>query len=161
EIPILQIRNLDVSYGPVQVLFGVDLDVREGEVLALLGTNGAGKSTVLRAVSGLNPTDRGVGRFRGRDMTFTAPGARARAGIGQMAGGMSVFADMTVREKLRAGAFTLEGDVDEAIRRTLEPLPVLAERLEQPAGSLSGGEQQMLGLAKAMLLEPELLIIDE
>src|SRR5699024_973709 len=81
EIPILQIRNLDVSYGPVQVLFGVDLDVREGEVLALLGTNGAGKSTVLRAVSGLNPTDRGVVRFRGRDMTFTDPGARVRAGI--------------------------------------------------------------------------------
>src|SRR5699024_4368622 len=82
-------------------------------------------------------------------------------GIVQMAGGKSVFAEMTVRDNLRAGAFTLEDDVDEAIRRTLEPFPVLAERLDQPAGSLSGGEQQMLGLAKAMLLEPELLIIDE
>src|SRR5699024_9556673 len=110
---------------------------------------------------GLNPTDRGVIRFRGRDLTFTDPGTRVRAGIVQMAGGRAVFGEMSVRDNLRAGAFTLDGDVDEAIRRALLPFPVLVERLDQPAGSLSGGEQQMLGLAKAMLLEPELLIIDE
>ena len=161
---VLQIRNLDFSYGPVQVLFGVDLVVRRGEVLALLGTNGAGKSTVLRAISGLALPDRGVVRFQGRTVTFTDATERVRRGIVQVAGGKAIFPTLTVRENLLAGAYTFIWDAPRLEAKSEEVLalfPRLQERLDQPAGTLSGGEQQMLALAKALLLDPELLLIDE
>ena len=161
---VLQIRNLDFSYGPVQVLFGVDLVVRRGEVLALLGTNGAGKSTVLRAISGLALPDRGVVRFQGRTVTFTDAIERVRRGIVQVPGGKAVFPSLTVRENLLAGAYTYIWDsarLEAKSEEVLALFPRLQERLDQPAGTLSGGEQQMLALAKALLLDPELLLIDE
>ena len=164
EVPILQVRGLDFSYGQVQVLFGLDLDVHEGEVLALLGTNGAGKSTLLKAVSGIGLGDRGVVRFRGRTITYTEPGERVRMGIVQVPGGKAVFPTLTVRENLLAGAHTLGGDaakVEHRIGRVVGLFPVLGERLDQPAGTLSGGEQQMLGLGQALLLDPQMLLIDE
>ena len=164
EVPILQVRSLDFSYGQVQVLFGVDLDVREGEVLALLGTNGAGKSTLLRAISGIGLGDRGMVRFRGRTITYAEPGERVRMGIVQVPGGKAVFPTLTVRENLLAGAHTFSDDsarTEARIARVVELFPVLGERMDQPAGSLSGGEQQMLGLSQALLLEPEMLLIDE
>ncbi|MDT5257450.1 MAG: hypothetical protein QOD10_2530, partial [Mycobacterium sp.] len=110
EIPILQVRNVDFSYGQVQVLFDVNIDVREGEVLALLGTNGAGKSTLLRAISGLGLADRGVVRFRGRTITYADPGARVRMGIVQVPGGKAIFPSLSVRENLSAGAYTFIWD---------------------------------------------------
>lgn len=161
---MLQVRNLDVSYGPVQVLFGVEVTVRRGETLALLGTNGAGKSTLLRAISGLTLPHRGVVRFDGRTITYTDPTDRVRRGIVQVAGGKAVFAALSVRENLLAGAHTFIWEADRVERRSAEVLelfPALVPLLDQPAGTLSGGEQQMLALAKALLLEPEILLIDE
>lgn len=162
--PALEVRGLDFSYGSVQVLFDVGLEVREGEVLALVGTNGAGKSTLLRVVSGLERPDRGSVWFRGVEVTGEAPAARVRRGIVQVPGGKAVFPAMTVRENLLAGAFTFIRDrerVADRIALALDVFPVLGERMQQLAGSLSGGEQQMLGLAQAFLLEPALLLIDE
>jgi ABC-type branched-subunit amino acid transport system ATPase component/sugar phosphate permease len=164
EVPILQIRNLDFSYGQVQVLFDVTLDVKEGEVLALLGTNGAGKSTLLRAISGLGLADRGVVRFRGRTITLTEPGSRVRMGIVQMPGGKAVFPSLSVRENLLAGAHSFIWEpkkVEQRVDKVIDMFPILGERIDQPAGTLSGGEQQMLGLATSLLLDPAVLLIDE
>jgi len=164
DVPMLQIRHLDFSYGAVQVLFDINLDVRQGEVLALLGTNGAGKSTLLRAISGLGFADRGVVRLAGRTVTFAEPGTRVRLGIVQVPGGSSVFPTLSVAENLLAGAYTFIWDqerVRSRVDKVLELFPVLASRLDQPAGTLSGGEQQMLGLAAGLLLDPQLLLIDE
>ena len=162
--PALQVRGLDFSYGPVQVLFDVDLDVAEGEVLALLGTNGAGKSTLLRCIAGLAAPDRGVIRLSGRPMTYTEAEYRTREGVVLVPGGKAVFTDLTVEDNLRAGAHTFIWDarrVRTKVDEVLELFPILGERFDQPAGTLSGGEQQMLAIAKGMLLEPRLLLLDE
>ncbi len=162
--PMLQVRNLDFSYGQVQVLFGVDLEVAHGEIVALLGTNGAGKSTLLNCVCGLGVPSRGVIRLDGRTITDAEAEARVAAGVVLMQGGKAVWGPLTVAENLRLGAFLLRDDPEELARReqaALELFPELAERLDQPAGTLSGGQQQMLALAKALLLEPKLLLIDE
>jgi ABC-type branched-subunit amino acid transport system ATPase component len=164
DIPVLQLRNVDFSYGPVQVLFDVDLDVRRGETLALLGTNGAGKSTVLRVISGLGVTSRGVVRLNGHTMTLTSPENRVKWGIHQLAGGKSIFAPMSVRENLEMAGFLYRGDAQDRAARTkrvLDIFPELTVRLDQQAGTLSGGQQQMLGLAMALMHDPEILLIDE
>ena len=161
---LLEVRDVDFSYGPVQVLFGVDLEVARGEVLALLGTNGAGKSTLLRAISGLGRVDGGCIVFDGVDITGSEPGERVRRGIVQMPGGKAVFPDLTVAENLQAASYTFIWDrsrVAAQIARSVELFPILGERMDQPAATLSGGEQQMLGLATAFLLEPQILLIDE
>ena len=162
--PLLEVREVDFSYGPVQVLFGIDLSVARGEVLALLGTNGAGKSTLLRAISGLGRVDAGRIVFDGADITSSEPGERVRRGIVQMPGGKAIFPDLTVAENLQAASYTFIWDrprVAEQIERAVELFPVLGERMDQPAATLSGGEQQMLGLATALLLDPAILLIDE
>jgi ABC-type branched-subunit amino acid transport system ATPase component/predicted MFS family arabinose efflux permease len=164
HVPVLQVRDLDFSYGPVQVLFGVDLDVRRGEVLALLGTNGAGKSTLLRVVAGLGTPSRGVVRLNGQTITFVSPERRARLGIHLLPGGRGVFPSMTVRENLEIGAFRYRrdpADVRRRIDRSLDLFPVLRERVDLPARTLSGGQQQMLALARTLLHDPEVLLIDE
>ncbi|OHV34075.1 hypothetical protein CC117_22410 [Parafrankia colletiae] len=162
--PILQVRNLDVSYGPMQVLFGVDLDVERGEVLALLGTNGAGKSTLLRTVAGLEVPHRGVVRHAGRTITLDPPERRVRDGIVLVQGGAGVFGTLTVAENLLVGAHVLGRDGALVARRAEEVLdlfPKLRDLLDAPASTLSGGEQQMLALAKALLTRPEVLCVDE
>jgi ABC-type branched-subunit amino acid transport system ATPase component/sugar phosphate permease len=164
DVPVLQVRNLDVSYGQVQVLFDVEVDVREGEVLALLGTNGAGKSTLLRAVSGLTLPDRGVIRLDGHTITYADAETRVGQGIVQVPGGKAVFPTLSVAENLMAGAYRHIWRPDEVRRRVeevLELFPRLRERLHQPAGTLSGGEQQMLAIGKGLLLEPRILLLDE
>lgn len=164
EIPVLQVRNLDFSYGPVQVLFDVHLDVYRGEVLALLGTNGAGKSTVLRAVSGLSLPDRGVVRLNGQTVTFADPKTRVKLGIIQVPGGKAIFPSLSVAENLMVGAHTYIDDierVEEKIDEVVGLFPMLRERLHQKAGTLSGGEQQMLAIAKGLLFDPEILLLDE
>ena len=161
-VPLLQIRDLDFSYGSVQVLFDVDLDIQRGETVALLGTNGAGKSTLLRIVSGLAIPSRGVIRMDGHTITYLDPTARVRRGIVQVSGGHAVFAPLTVGDNLRVAAFSCNPRTAEArIDRSLALFPALADRMSLPAGALSGGQQQMLALAKALVLEPELLVIDE
>jgi ABC-type branched-subunit amino acid transport system ATPase component/predicted MFS family arabinose efflux permease len=163
-VPVLQVRGVDFSYGPVQVLFDIDLDVWAGEVLALLGTNGAGKSTLLRVISGLGYADTGVVRLGGRTITYAEPSTRTELGIVQVAGGRAVFPALSVRENLRAGGFSIRRDpagLDRKIHEVVALFPVLGERMDQPAGRLSGGEQQMLALAGALLLDPKVLLIDE
>jgi ABC-type branched-subunit amino acid transport system ATPase component/predicted MFS family arabinose efflux permease len=164
SIPALQVRNVDFSYGNVQVLFDVSFDVERGEVLALLGTNGAGKSTILRVVAGLGTPSRGVVRLGGRTITYVTPEQRAGLGIHMLPGGKGVFPRMSVRENLEMGAFGYRrnpGDMQARIDRVLAQFPRLTERADQQAGSLSGGEQQMLALARTLLHDPEVLIIDE
>jgi ABC-type branched-subunit amino acid transport system ATPase component len=161
--PVLQARNLDVSYGPLQVLFGVDIEVHRGEVLALLGTNGAGKSTLLKAIGGLVMPDRGVVRMNGRTITFLAPELRAAMGMVQVPGGEALFTSMTVRENLEVWSRLIEDPAKRqaSMERVYRVFPLVEQRIDQRAGSLSGGQQQMLALSKAILLEPEILLIDE
>jgi len=163
DIPALQIRNVDFSYGRVQVLFDVSFDVARGETLALLGTNGAGKSTALRVISGLAIPSRGVVRLDGRTITLVAPETRVRLGIHQLPGGKAVFGPMSVSDNLEMATFIYSdrADAQGRIERSLDYFPQLSDRLDTPAGDLSGGQQQMLGLAMALVHDAEILIIDE
>jgi ABC-type branched-subunit amino acid transport system ATPase component len=159
--PLLSCRDVDVAYDKVQVLFGVDIDVAEGEIVALLGTNGAGKSTLLKAVSGLVHPSAGRIVFDGRDITRADPTQTAELGIVQVPGGKAVFPTLTVAEHFRAGTWLYGDQAGERIDLVLEVLPRLRERWGQMAGDLSGGEQQQLALGMAFVAQPRLLVIDE
>jgi ABC-type branched-subunit amino acid transport system ATPase component/predicted MFS family arabinose efflux permease len=164
NIPVLQVRNVDFSYGHVQVLFDVAFDVKRGETLALLGTNGAGKSTILKVICGLGTPSRGVVRLGGRTITYVAPEQRGRYGIHLLPGGKGVFPAMTVQENLEMAAFRMRKDPADRARRfdyVLDLFPDLQNRQSQRAGSLSGGQQQMLALAMVLMHDPEVLLIDE
>ncbi len=157
-------RGVEVAYDQVQVLFGIDLDVKEGEILALLGTNGAGKSTLLKAISGLVDPIGGAIFHDGRDITHADATKTAQLGIVQMPGGRAVFPTMSVKENLRLAAWLFRGDDDrfeEELKNAEEMFPILRDRKNELAGSLSGGEQQMLSLAGAFMNKPKLLMIDE
>jgi ABC-type branched-subunit amino acid transport system ATPase component/predicted MFS family arabinose efflux permease len=161
-VPVLQVRNLDFSYGKVQVLFDVNLDVHAGETLALLGTNGAGKSTLLRVISGLGVATRGVIRLHGRTVTYADPELRVKIGIVQLIGGGATFPPLTVRENLRTAAFLYpRKEQARRMEQAIALFPALRERYDTPASELSGGQQQMLALAMTMVHQPEILIIDE
>lgn len=164
NVPALSVSGIDFSYGAVQVLFGVDFHVEHGETLALLGTNGAGKSTVLKVIAGLGNPSQGSVRLYGKNVTFTTPEHRAAMGIQMLPGGKGVFASMTIRQNLEMGSFLLRGDKDlqrERIASVLDLFPFLAANLDRVAGSMSGGQQQQLALARVLLHEPKILIIDE
>ncbi len=164
EAPVLQMAYVDFSYGPVQVLFDVSFEVARGETLALLGTNGAGKSTILRVISGLGVPERGVVRLNGRNVTYVTPEARARLGIIQLPGGKGVFGNLTVAQNLEVSArlaLSDQREIDGRIASVLDVFPELADRRRQLAASLSGGQNQMLALARVLLHEPEVLLIDE
>ena len=161
---VLEADQIDFSYGRLQVLFGVSLRVAPGEALALLGTNGAGKSTMLRVLSGLEVPSRGRVRLNGADVTGAEAEDLVGRGLVLIPGGRAVFPDMSVNENLELQALTVRTRIDwvrQQRDRVYELFPRLVERLDQPAGSLSGGEQQQLALAKAILLEPSVLCIDE
>ncbi|HVE93754.1 MAG TPA: ATP-binding cassette domain-containing protein [Acidimicrobiales bacterium] len=161
---LLEVRELDVSYGPVQVLFGLDLHIDEGEIVALLGTNGAGKSTLFKAVTGLLNPNRGTVHFAGEDITSLATNEIAARGVVMMPGGKSVFPTLTVRENLRLASWLKRKDtqaVQAAEERVLALFPRLGDRIGQMAGNLSGGEQQMLAVSQALIPDPKLLLIDE
>ncbi len=163
--PLLSCRGVDVSYDKVQILFGVDLDVEQGEIIALLGTNGAGKSTLLKAVSGLVDPHGGQILFGGADITHADAVTTAKQGIVQVPGGKAVFPTLTVAEHFKAGCWLYAKDdpaqVAERTAQVLEMFPRLTERWDQMAGNLSGGEQQQLALGMAFVAKPRLLIIDE
>lgn len=163
NIPVLQVRNVDASYGTLQVLFDVSFEVRKGECLALLGTNGAGKSTILKSISGLLNPDRGVVRMNGRTITLVDPQYRVALGMMQIPGGEAVFPSMTVTENLELWSQLIEDRSKRAERldATFEVFPELIHLVDSKAGSLSGGQQQMLALGKAIMLQPDLLLIDE
>ncbi|HEU5082665.1 MAG TPA: MFS transporter [Acidimicrobiales bacterium] len=164
ETKLLLVRDLDVAYGNVQVLFGVDFEVDEGEIVALLGTNGAGKSTLLKAISGLVEPTGGATVFDGRDMTHATPQEIAARGVIQVPGGKGVFPGLTVAENLKIAGWLYQKDgryLEEATERVLEFFPILRERWDDKAGNMSGGEQQMLTLGQAFIAKPRLLMIDE
>jgi ABC-type branched-subunit amino acid transport system ATPase component len=162
EVPVIQVRNLDFAYGTVQVLHDVALDVHRGETVALLGTNGAGKSTLLRVISGLGVPLRGVVRLNGRTVTYADPEVRVKIGIVQLMGGKATFPSLSVRENLRMAGYLYRGaDLEVRVDTALARFPVLAERDDARAGDLSGGQQQMLALAMALVHQPEVLVIDE
>jgi len=164
EIPALQVHNLDFFYGTNQVLFDLNLEVADGEMVALLGTNGAGKSTLLRAVSGLDHPHRGVIRIFGTNCTYLEPEQIIGQGVALLIGGKMTFPGLTVRDNLRIGEHSFRREKQraaEVIEEALAAFPELASRLDQAAGTLSGGEQQMLALARVMMTRPRLLMIDE
>lgn len=161
---LLRCSSVGAAYGPMQVLFGVDVEIREGEILALLGTNGAGKSSLLRAVTGLLPPKSGEVSYGGTVVTGRSPEALARAGLTMMPGGRGVFPGLTVAENMSVAAWMLRGrgsEAESARERMYCMFPILRDRSGQLAGNLSGGEQQMLSLAMAFLVRPRLLCIDE
>ena len=168
---LLLVRNLDVRYGPVQILFGVDFEVDEGEIVALLGTNGAGKSTLLKSICGVVEAENGAVVFDGRDITHAPPHEIAGWGIAMVPGGQGVFPSLTVQENLSVASWIerkrdrqgdgADGTLEDKMAEVLETFPILAQRLDDPAANLSGGQQQMLALGMAFLSEPKLLVIDE
>ena len=161
--PILQIEGLSARYGEVEALHAVDLAVAEGELVAVLGPNGAGKSTLLRSIMGLTSATGSV-RFRGRALPHRDPAAVARHGIVLVPEGRGIFGPMSVAENLQLGAYVIGGRGSEFERRrerVLALFPRLKERLFQTAGSMSGGEQQMLAVGRALMADPQLLLLDE
>jgi len=164
HLPMLACRHIEFAYGQLQVLFDVDFTVDEGERVALLGTNGAGKSTLLRVVSGLGLPSRGAVHFQGADITYLDAERRLDLGITQIPGGRAIFGPLSVADNLRVYGHSLGRDrksLQRGIDATFEAFPRLDERRNQLATSLSGGEQQMLALGKAFILQPQLLLIDE
>jgi branched-chain amino acid transport system ATP-binding protein len=160
---MLVVKDLSVSYGAVKALHGVSLEVNQGEVVTLIGSNGAGKSTTLRAISGLVRAASGSIAFEGKPIARTAPHEIVRLGLAHCPEGRGIFANMTVAENLELGAYTRHdrAGIDADRERALTLFPRLRERLAQNAGTLSGGEQQMLAIARAILTKPKLLMLDE
>jgi branched-chain amino acid transport system ATP-binding protein len=159
---LLEVRGLEVSYGGIRAVKGVDLDVAEGELVCLIGANGAGKSSTLRSLAGLLPAARGAVRFGGRDLAGVPAFRRARQGLVMVPEGRGVFPQLTVAENLAMGAYARsDGAVGSDRARVLGLFPRLAERLRQIAGTLSGGEQQMLAVGRALMSRPKLLALDE
>jgi len=164
HLPMLSCKGIDFSYGQLQVLFDVDFTVDDGEMVALLGTNGAGKSTLLKVISGIGLPTSGNVRYRGQDITYLDAERRTRLGITQIPGGRAVFGPLTVMENLRSYGYSLGKErkkLDALIDDCLDAFPRLAERRNSLAAQLSGGEQQMLGLSKAIIMTPRVLVIDE
>jgi branched-chain amino acid transport system ATP-binding protein len=161
--PLLRIDAIDVFYGDVQVLYGLTLEVREGEIVTLLGSNGAGKTTTLRAVSGLRPPLRGEISFGGRSLAAVPAAARADLGIALVPEGRELWPLLTVRENLELGAYGRRARPHAArnLEKVLDLFPRLRERSGQLAGSLSGGEQQMCAIARGLMADPKLLLVDE
>ena len=160
---LLTARGLSAGYGPVTVLHGVDLEVNEGEIIVVLGANGAGKTTTMRAVSGTIPRQ-GTIEFEGRNIQKAAPDAIVRAGIVQVPQGRGTFPELSVADNLLAGAYVRRDGakaIADDIDKWYSVFPRLKERAEQRAGSLSGGEQQMLAIARALMSRPKLLLCDE
>ena len=162
-MPLLCVTDLEAGYGPIRALDGVSLDVEPGELVSIIGANGAGKSTLLMAISGIVPARRGTIEFAGRPLAGLAPHEIVRLGIGHAPEGRRIFPRLTVRENLELGGFAQDDaarvrrDIDEACGL----FPVLAERMAQLGGTLSGGEQQMLALGRALVGRPRLLLLDE
>ncbi|MFB6102573.1 MAG: ABC transporter ATP-binding protein [Haloplanus sp.] len=158
---LLTVRNLDAGYGDLQILDGVDLDVTEGEYVTIVGPNGAGKSTVMKSVFGLTTYMGGTIRFDGTDITGLAPEQIIHEGIGYVPQSENVFASLSVRENLEMGAYILDEVPEDRLRGVFERFPVLEERQAQTAGTLSGGQRQMLAMGRALMLDPNLLLLDE
>jgi len=161
--PILEVSDVHTYYGSIQALKGISLEVREGEIVTLLGSNGAGKSTTLRSINGLNRPRRGTIRFDGRDITRVPAHEIVKRGIAQSPEGRRLFPRMSVTENLEMGAFQRSdrAGIREDMDRVFELFPRLHERRHQKAGTMSGGEQQMCAIGRALMARPKLLLLDE
>ncbi len=161
---MIEIKNLSAFYGNIEALRAVDLRVRTGKITTIIGANGAGKTTLLRAISGLIPTRYGEIRYFGKDITNSEPHNVVKMGISHVPEGRQVFGSMSVKENLELGAYTRrrgEGEIDKDLAFVCRVFPVLGQRREQYAGTLSGGEQQMLSIGRALMSRPRLLLLDE
>jgi branched-chain amino acid transport system ATP-binding protein len=161
-MPLLELDNVHTYYGHIHALKGISLYVDQGEVVTLIGANGAGKSTTLRTISGLARPRSGTVKFNGPVINNLAPHKITQLGLGHVPEGRRIFPKLTVRENLEVGAFTVPREqVEERIEATFMLFPRLKERIDQPGGTLSGGEQQMLAMARGLVLNPRLLLLDE
>jgi branched-chain amino acid transport system ATP-binding protein len=159
---LLEVESIHTFYGNIEALKGVSLEVEEGEIVTLIGSNGAGKSTTLRSISGLSPPREGKIRFAGKEIHHVPPQDIVRRGISQSPEGRHCFQRMTVRENLELGAYLRrDSRVKEDLERVYDLFPRLKEREKQKAGTMSGGEQQMLAIGRALMAEPKLLLLDE
>ena len=160
---LLEVRDLNVYYGAIHALQGISFHVNEGEIVTLIGANGAGKSTTLRTISGLLRARRGSVHFKEQEITTTPAEQIVRLGIGQVPEGRKIFAPLTVRENLEMGAYTRTdpAEIESSMQRVFTSFPRLKERTEQLGGTLSGGEQQMLATARGLMCRPSLLLLDE
>jgi branched-chain amino acid transport system ATP-binding protein len=160
---LLELENVTLLYGRIQALHGISLTVGEGEIVALIGANGAGKTTTMRAISGLRPVAQGTIRFDGKDITRLRADLRVIRGVSQSPEGRGIFPGMTVRENLEMGAYTRRSrsEINEDMERAFALFPRLKEREKQVGGTLSGGEQQMLAVGRAMMSRPKLILLDE
>ena len=159
---VLKIRGITSHYGRIQALHGIDLDVTQGQLVALVGANGAGKTTLLRTISGVQPASGGTITLFGQDITRLAPEKRVRLGVCQVPEGRQVFGPMSIEDNLRLGAYTRsDADIAQDMERMYGIFPILKEKKALPAGTLSGGQQQMLAMARALMGRPKLLLLDE
>jgi branched-chain amino acid transport system ATP-binding protein len=160
---VLEIENLEVHYGELIALKGISMQIEEGEIVTLLGANGAGKSTTLKTISGLLKPTSGYVRFQGEDITRLSPHQIVQRGIAHAPEGRAVVPHFTVRENLMVGAYTekKKENISKSLQKVFEQFPILRERLKQVAGTLSGGEQQMLSIGRAMMSNPRILMLDE
>jgi branched-chain amino acid transport system ATP-binding protein len=160
-MPLLEVDDIHTYYGNIEALKGISLTVEEGEIVTLIGSNGAGKSTTLRSISGVTPPREGTIRFDGEDISTVPPQDVVQRGISQSPEGRHVFPRMTVRENLDMGAYLRRDDYSEDMERVFELFPRLKERERQKGGTMSGGEQQMLAIGRALMARPKLLLLDE
>ena len=158
---LLEIEDVHVHYGKIAALKGLTIQVDEGEIVTLIGANGAGKTTTLKTISGLRPLSAGRVLFDGKDISRMPAHQRVLAGIGQAPEGRRIFPGMSVEDNLYMGAYTRKGDVSKDLKEVYELFPRLAERKSQQGGTMSGGEQQMLAIGRAMMTNPKVLLLDE
>ena len=158
---LLQVRNLDAGYGDLQILTDVDLDVRDGEYVTIVGPNGAGKSTVMKSVFGLTSHMGGTVTFDGADITGMPPDEIIYEGLGYVPQNENIFDSLSVRENLEMGAYILDEVPDDALKEVFRRFPILEERESQTAGTMSGGQRQMLAMGRALMLSPDILLLDE
>ncbi len=160
--PILNVKNIEVAYGTIPALHGIDLTVEKGEIVTLIGANGAGKTTTLRTISGLLKPRVGSVEFNGKDITGVKPHIITAMGVSHVPEGRGIFANLTVSDNLELGAYLRKDKVQQSeYDRIFSLFPVLKERIKQNAGTLSGGEQQMLAISRALMSKPSVLLLDE
>ncbi|MGR3465352.1 ABC transporter ATP-binding protein [Limimaricola sp.] len=159
--PLLSIEGLRTAYGPIEVLHGVDLIVNEGEIVSLVGANGAGKTTLMRCISGVQPVKAGAIQLAGEDLTRRPDHARAGLGIAHSPEGRQIFGDLSVAENLRLGGYHRSDDLGADLEEVYGLFPILRDKAALPAGGLSGGQQQMLAIGRAIMGRPKLMLLDE
>ena len=158
---LLSVRNLDAGYGDLQILTDIDLDVRDGEYVTIVGPNGAGKSTAMKSVFGLTNRMAGTVTFDGTEITTTEPEDVIHLGLGYVPQNGNIFTSLSVQENLEMGAYILDDVPEGALEAVYDRFPILRERMEQEAGKMSGGQRQMLAMGRALMLDPDLLLLDE